>query len=134
MAQVLADTHGRRHTPIAADLDFSRRDSVYGDGKTAAAVIGMIIHHGRLIKFSNESYRVRHLPVQQQPSGTPRGRVPQRYRQSQPRRNPDSHRSGTKAPPGALTLVASNPDAQNNAGRHYPRKETPCPTTTSSTY
>lgn len=65
---------------------------------------------------------------------TPRGRIPQRHGQSQPRRSPNMRQSGTKVLGIVLILVARNPDTQSDPGHHYPRKETPCPTTTSHTY
>ncbi len=48
-----------------ANLGFSRRGPVFGDNRMAAAVIGRIVHHGRLIQFRGESYRVRHALMQE---------------------------------------------------------------------
>lgn len=46
---------------ITTNLEFSRWGSVFGDDQTVAAVIDRIAHHGRLIQFRGESYRVRHV-------------------------------------------------------------------------
>ena len=47
---------------IATNLEFSRwGGSVFGDDQMVAAVIDRIVHHGRLIQFRGESYRVRHV-------------------------------------------------------------------------
>ena len=42
------------------NLEFSRWGSVFGDDQMAAAVIDRVVHHGRLLQFRGESYRVRH--------------------------------------------------------------------------
>lgn len=76
----------------------------------------------------------RHSPARKQPPERSTDMQSQRRRRSQPQQAPSAHLSCTRAPPDALTLVASNPDTQSDPGHHYPRKETPCPTTTSPTY
>ena len=44
---------------ITTNLESGRRGSVLGDDQMAAAVIDRVVHHGRLIRFRGESYRVR---------------------------------------------------------------------------
>lgn len=39
--------------------------AVFGDDQMAAAVIDRIVHHGRLVQFRGESYRVRHALMQE---------------------------------------------------------------------
>lgn len=46
---------------ITTNLEFSRWGSVLGDDQVVAAVIDRIVHHGRLVQFRDESYRVRHV-------------------------------------------------------------------------
>lgn len=58
--QVFADAYGRQSVVVATNLEFSRWGSVFGDDQMAAAVIDRIVHHGRLVQFKGESYRVRH--------------------------------------------------------------------------
>ena len=58
--QVFADAYERQSVVIATNLEFSRWGSVFGDDQMAAAVIDLIVHHGRLVQFKGESYRVRH--------------------------------------------------------------------------
>lgn len=58
--QVFADAYERQSVVIATNLEFSRWGSVFGDDQMAAAVIDRIVHHGRLVQFKGESYRVRH--------------------------------------------------------------------------
>ena len=39
--------------------------AVFGDDQMAAALIDRIVHHGRLVQFRGESYRVRHALMQE---------------------------------------------------------------------
>lgn len=63
--QVLADAYERQSVVITTNLEFSRWGSVFGDDQMAAAVIDRIVHHGRLVQFRGESYRVRHALMQE---------------------------------------------------------------------
>ena len=63
--QVFADAYERQSVAITANLAFSRWGSVFGDDQMAAAVIDRIVHHGRLVQFRGESYRVRHALMQE---------------------------------------------------------------------
>ena len=44
---------------VTTNLEFSRWGSVFGNNQMAA-VIDRIVHHGRLVQFRGDSYRVRH--------------------------------------------------------------------------
>lgn len=44
---------------ITTNLEFSRWGSVFGNNQMAA-VIDRIVHHGRLVQFRGDYYRVRH--------------------------------------------------------------------------
>ena len=58
--QAFADAYKRRSAAIATNPEFSRwGGSVFGDDRMAAAVIDRIVHHGKLVQFRGESYRVR---------------------------------------------------------------------------
>lgn len=63
--QVFADAYERQSVVITTNLEFSRWGSVFGDDQMAAAVIDRVVHHGRLIQFRGESYRVRHALMQE---------------------------------------------------------------------
>ena len=58
--QVFADAYERQSVVITTNPEFSRWGSVFGDDQMAAAVIDRVVHHGRLLQFRGESYRVRH--------------------------------------------------------------------------
>lgn len=57
--QVIAEAYEQRSLIITTNLEFARWGSVFGDDNMAAAVIDRIIHHGRLLHFRGESYRVK---------------------------------------------------------------------------
>ena len=58
--QVIADSYERRSIIFTSNLEFSRWGDVFGDGDMAAAVIDRVIHHGRIIRFTGESWRSTH--------------------------------------------------------------------------
>ena len=63
--QVFADAYERQSVVITTNLEFSRWGSVFGDDQMAAAVIDRVVHHGRLLQFRGESYRVSHALMQE---------------------------------------------------------------------
>ena len=63
--QVFADAYETQPVVIATNPGLSRWGSVFGDDQMAAAVIDRIVHHGRLVQFRGESYRVRHALMQE---------------------------------------------------------------------
>lgn len=58
--QVISESYERRSLVITTNLEFARRASVFGDDQMAAAVVDRPCHHGRVVRFRGESYRVRH--------------------------------------------------------------------------
>ncbi len=62
--RVFADAYERQSVVITTNLEFSRWGAVFGDDQMAAAVIDRIAHHGRLMQFRGESYRVRNALMQ----------------------------------------------------------------------
>lgn len=62
--QVVSQAREAQSVVFTADLEFSRWGSAFGDGQMAAAVIGRVVHHGRLLRFRGESYRVKHSLMQ----------------------------------------------------------------------
>ena len=63
--QVISNAYERQSLVITTNLEFSRWGTVFGDDQMAAAVIDRIVHHGRLVQFRGESWRVRHALMQQ---------------------------------------------------------------------
>jgi DNA replication protein DnaC len=58
--QVVSESYERQSVVFTTNLEFSRWGAVFGDAQMAAAVIDRVVHHGRLLQFRGESYRVRH--------------------------------------------------------------------------
>ena len=58
--QVVSEAYETQSVVFTTNLEFSRWGSVFGDDQMAAAVIDRVVHHGRLLQFRGESYRVRH--------------------------------------------------------------------------
>ena len=57
--QVIAEAYEQRSLVITTNLEFARWGTVFGDDNMAAAVIDRLVHHGRLLHFRGESYRVK---------------------------------------------------------------------------
>lgn len=62
--QVVSEAYETQSVVFTTNLEFSRWGSVFGDDQMAAAVIDRVVHHGRLLQFRGESYRVRHALMQ----------------------------------------------------------------------
>lgn len=62
--QVVSQAYETQSVVFTTNLEFSRWGSVFGDDQMAAAVIDRVVHHGRLLRFRGESYRVRHALMQ----------------------------------------------------------------------
>ncbi len=58
--QVIDASYERRSLAITTNVDFSRWGSVLTDDQMATAIIDRVAHHGQLIVFEGESYRLRH--------------------------------------------------------------------------
>ena len=57
---MVSEAYERQSVVFTTNLEFSRWGTVFGDDQMAAAVIDRVVHHGRLLQFRGESYRVRH--------------------------------------------------------------------------
>lgn len=58
--QVISDAYEQHSLIITTNLEFSRWGTVFGDNNMAAAIIDRLVHHGRLLQFRGDSYRVGH--------------------------------------------------------------------------
>lgn len=61
--QVISEDYERQSLVITTNLDFSRWGIVLTDDQMAAEVIDWVAHHGHLIVFEGESYRLRHALI-----------------------------------------------------------------------
>lgn len=58
--RVIADSYETRSLIITTNLEFSKWGSVFVDEQMTAAMIDRLAHHGHLIVFEGESYRMKH--------------------------------------------------------------------------
>lgn len=59
MFQVIPNGNEKRSLALITNLEFKRWGVVFGDESMAAAVIDRLVHHGRLLQFRGQSYRVK---------------------------------------------------------------------------
>mgnify|MGYP005851956209 CR=1 FL=1 len=57
--QVVADSYERRSLVVTTNLEFSKWGGILTDDQMAAAMIDRLAHHGHLIVFEGESYRLK---------------------------------------------------------------------------
>ena len=58
--QVVSQAYERQTLVITTNVEFSLWGSTFGDDQMAAAVIDRLIHHGRMLRFHGEPWRVAH--------------------------------------------------------------------------
>lgn len=58
--QAVSQAYERQTLVITTNVEFSPWGSTFGDDQMAAAVIDRLIHHGRMLRFHGESWRVAH--------------------------------------------------------------------------
>jgi len=58
--QVVSRCYEARSLMLTTNLEFSRWGGVLTDEQMAAAMIDRLLHHGHVVTFSGESYRIRH--------------------------------------------------------------------------
>ncbi len=63
--QVIAASYERRSLIITTNLEFSKWGGIFTDDQMAAAMIDRLAHHGQLIVFEGESYRLKHALMRQ---------------------------------------------------------------------
>lgn len=63
--QVVSDCYEVRGIVVTTSLEFSRRGSVLGDDQVAA-IIDRLVHHGHLLLFEGQSYRMRNALMKRQ--------------------------------------------------------------------
>lgn len=64
--QVIDASYERRSLAITTNVDFSRWGTVLTDDQMAAAIIDRVAHHGQLVVFEGESYRLKHALMRTQ--------------------------------------------------------------------
>ena len=57
--QVIANCYERRSVSITTNLEFGQWNTVINDNRLTAALIDRLVHHGHVLAFTGESYRLR---------------------------------------------------------------------------
>ena len=63
--RVVADSYERKSLILTTNLEFSRWGGIFTDEQMAAAMIDRLVHHGHLLIFDGESYRMKHALMRQ---------------------------------------------------------------------
>ncbi|MCZ8514952.1 ATP-binding protein [Paenibacillus filicis] len=58
--RVIADSYESRSLVITTNLEFLKWRAVFTDDQMAAAMIDRLTHHGHLLVFEGESYRMKY--------------------------------------------------------------------------
>jgi len=65
--RVVADSYERRSLILTTNLEFSKWGTIFTDDQMAAAMIDRLAHHGHILLFEGESYRMKHALMRQRP-------------------------------------------------------------------
>lgn len=63
--RVIADSYESKSLILTTNLEFSKWGSIFTDDQMAAAMIDRLVHHGHLILFEGQSYRMTHALMRQ---------------------------------------------------------------------
>ena len=63
--RVVSDSYERKSLLLTTNLEFSKWGSIFTDDQMAAAMIDRLVHHGHLILFEGNSYRMEHALMKQ---------------------------------------------------------------------
>ncbi len=75
--QVIANCYERRSVAITTNLEFGQWNTVINDNRLTAALIDRLVHHGHVLAFTGESYRLRNALSQLNAPREPDGMGPQ---------------------------------------------------------
>lgn len=63
--RVVADSYESKSLILTTNLEFSKWGGIFTDEQMAAAMIDRLVHHGHLIIFEGDSYRMKHALMRQ---------------------------------------------------------------------
>lgn len=63
--RVISDSYERRSVMLTTNLEFSKWGTIFTDDQMAAAMIDRLAHHGHIILFEGESYRMKNALMRQ---------------------------------------------------------------------
>lgn len=64
--RVISDSYESKSLILTTNLEFSKWGSIFTDDQMAAAMIDRLVHHGHLIIFEGQSYRMEHALMRQE--------------------------------------------------------------------
>lgn len=63
--RIVSDSYERRSLVLTTNLEFSKWGSIFTDDQMAAAMIDRLAHHGHIMLFEGESYRMKNALMRQ---------------------------------------------------------------------
>ena len=63
--RVISDSYESKSLLLTTNLEFSKWGSIFTDDQMAAAMIDRLVHHGHLVLFEGNSYRMEHALMKQ---------------------------------------------------------------------
>lgn len=63
--QIISDSYESKSLILTTNLEFSKWGGIFTDDQMAAAMIDRLVHHGHLILFEGNSYRMEHALMKQ---------------------------------------------------------------------
>jgi DNA replication protein DnaC len=63
--RIISDSYERRSLILTTNLEFSKLGAIFTDDQMAAAMIDRLAHHGYILLFEGESYRMKHALMRQ---------------------------------------------------------------------
>jgi DNA replication protein DnaC len=67
--RVISDSYERRSIILTTNLEFSKWGTIFTDDQMAAAMIDRLAHHGHILLFEGESFRMKHALMRQKGQG-----------------------------------------------------------------
>ena len=71
--RVIADSYESKSLILTTNVEFSKWGGIFTDQQMAAAMIDRLIHHGHLLLFEGESYRMKHALMRRSSSQSSKG-------------------------------------------------------------
>ncbi|MDP2816055.1 MAG: IS21-like element helper ATPase IstB [Rectinemataceae bacterium] len=63
--RVISDSYERRSIILTTNMEFSKWGTIFTDDQMAAAMIDRLAHHGHILLFEGESFRMKHALMRQ---------------------------------------------------------------------
>lgn len=63
--RVISDSYENKSLLLTTNLEFSKWGSIFTDNQMTAAMLDRLVHHGHLILFEGNSYRMEHALMKQ---------------------------------------------------------------------